>query len=118
MAALTGVSPNAVKQTYETVKQQLPTVESIQGFLSAHQVGIAQLAIAYCSAVDDSAKRTQFWGVDPLAGGTTVAQVVDPLVDKVMGTNLQSQPDTTAVRSELTTRSRRSCAPARARIRS
>jgi Concanavalin A-like lectin/glucanases superfamily len=106
MAAITGVSPNttSVKNTYTTVKQQLPTVESIQAFLASHQVAIAQMAIAYCSAlVDDSAKRTQFWGVDPLAGGTTVAQVVDPLVDKVMGTNLQSQPDTTAVRSELTT---------------
>ncbi len=106
MAAITGVSPNAasVKATYDTVKQQLPTVENIQAFLASHQVAIAQMAISYCSAlVDDSTKRTQFWGVDPLNAGTTTAQVVDPLVDKVMGLNLQSQPDPTAVRNELTT---------------
>jgi hypothetical protein len=106
MASITGVSPNvaSVKSTYDTVKQQLPTVENIQAFLASHQVAIAQMAIAYCSAlVDDTTKRTQFWGLDPVNVNlnTSASQVINPLVDRVMGLNLASQPDPNAVRTEL-----------------
>ncbi len=108
MAAITGVSPNVstVKNTYTTVKQQLPTVENIQAFLASHQVGIAQMAIAYCSAlVDDSAKSSAFWGFNvsgaSLGSPAGRSQVIDPLVDKVMGTGLASQPDPNVVRNEL-----------------
>ncbi|HKE42917.1 MAG TPA: LamG domain-containing protein [Steroidobacteraceae bacterium] len=106
MAAITGVSPNvaSVKATYDTVKQQLPAVENIQAFLASHQVAIAQMAISYCSAlVDDTTKRSQFWGLDPVSVNlnTSASQVINPLVDKVMGLNLPSQPSPATVRTEL-----------------
>ena len=108
MAALTGVSPNtaSVKQTYDTVKQQLPTVENIQGFLSAHQVGIAQLAIAYCnSLVDDTNLRSSYFPGFNFNGSLSSQaerdQVINPLVSRVIGTGLASQPTQTDVRTEL-----------------
>jgi hypothetical protein len=108
MAAITGVSPNvaSVKSTYTTVKQSLPAVENIQAFLASHQVAIAQMAISYCSAlVDDSTKRNQFWGLDPLSVNlnTSASTMINPLVDKVMGLNLPSQPSPASVRAELGT---------------
>src|SRR5690606_5253204 len=60
MSGLTGVSPTraSVAATYQQVKQALPTVESIDTFVSAHPVAIAQLAIQYCDAlVEDSSAR-------------------------------------------------------------
>jgi len=53
MAAVTGVSSSSadVKETFDTVKQQLPINESIEGFLAAHQMGVTQLAVEYCSAL-------------------------------------------------------------------
>ncbi|MCG8371543.1 MAG: LamG domain-containing protein [Proteobacteria bacterium] len=45
----------AVDQTYRELRQSLPAVESIEAFLSSHQVAIAQLAIQYCdAAVEDN----------------------------------------------------------------
>ena len=64
MAELTGVSPTQpdVLATYEQVKQQLPTVENIDAFVSSHQVAIAQLAIEYCDAlVEDTGARAAFF---------------------------------------------------------
>lgn len=53
MARMTGVvkTTPAVLATYNTVKQQLPTVENIQGFLSSHQMAVTQMAIQYCDAL-------------------------------------------------------------------
>ncbi len=68
MAAITGVDMHAagnesVKDTYLTIKQQLPSREDIGGFLSAHQMAIAQLAMQYCNGlVEDSGLRTTFYG--------------------------------------------------------
>ncbi|HED19363.1 MAG TPA: LamG domain-containing protein, partial [Gammaproteobacteria bacterium] len=56
MAAVTGVSAQVVKPVFDVLRQQLPADEALESFLSAHQMAIAQLAIAYCSAlVDNSA---------------------------------------------------------------
>jgi hypothetical protein len=55
-------SDPAVRETYDRVREQLPTVENIDGFLSAHQVGVAQLAIEYCnSLVDDPSRRAGYF---------------------------------------------------------
>ncbi len=45
MAELTGISPQdpAVAATYATIKQSLPTVETVDTFVSAHPVAVAQL---------------------------------------------------------------------------
>ncbi|MEQ1581254.1 MAG: LamG domain-containing protein [Steroidobacteraceae bacterium] len=110
MASITGVSPNvtAIRNTYANVKQQLPNTENFGGFLAAHQVGLAQLAISYCSAlVDDDTKRGQFWGVPEVLNADLSTQggldrLINPLLDRTMGlTQLASNPDRATVKSEL-----------------
>ena len=53
---------HGVAATFASVKQQLPTVEAIDAFLASHQTGVAQLAIAYCSAMVDDAPAHSFFG--------------------------------------------------------
>ncbi len=110
MSTITGVSPNvaSVASTYTAVKQQMPTVENISGFLSANQIGIAQLGIAYCSAlVDDTSARAAFFPGFNLSSASLSANsadaqlVINPLVAKVLGSNLASQPDPNNVKTEL-----------------
>ncbi len=108
-ARLTGVSITSptVVSTFANVKQQLPGVESIDSFLASHQTGIAQLAIAYCSAmVDSDALRNQFFGpsVNPnqnvsFFGGANQANrdvVISAIGTNIVG-DLGTQPDQTVV---------------------
>src|SRR6185295_16270215 len=53
--------PNASMSTLASVKQAMPSVENIDAFLASHQTGVAQLAIAYCSAMVDGGK---FFGMN------------------------------------------------------
>ena len=111
MSVMTGVDPylpqfSKVLETYykedagtgivSGIKQQLPSVETATGFLSAHQMGVAQLAIAYCDAlVDDATLRTNFFGsfgftqdlATAYGTGDSAAknQIVNALYDKMMG---------------------------------
>ena len=112
MATATGVAQTEsnVSATYSAIEQQLPTSESIDGFLSAHQVAISQLAIEYCNAlVEDTTLRASYFpGVDfnasvTTAFGSTAARdlVFDPLLTHVMNTNLTTQPDVATVKTEL-----------------
>ncbi|MCG7893278.1 MAG: LamG domain-containing protein [Candidatus Thiodiazotropha taylori] len=111
MASLTGVSQTleAVQTTYTTIKQQLPSAEAINGFLSSHQVAVSQLAIEYCSAmVDDTTLRAGFFpgfdfnaNANDIATATWQSQVVNPLIVNFMGENLTTQPDPGLVESEL-----------------
>jgi hypothetical protein len=93
---LTGVptTTQSVASTYANVKQQLPSVESVDAFLASHQTGIAQLAIAYCSAmVDNATLRNAFFGtpIDPSQGASYFNDpaarqvVIDAINTKVMG---------------------------------
>ncbi len=115
MARLTGVDPtlDAIggdNGTYTIVKQQLPSDENISGFVSAHQVGVAQLAIEYChNLVEDAGLRSALYpGFDFDADAATIttatwqSQIIDPMIERFIGTNLASQPDTGAVRDTLT----------------
>ena len=109
MASVTGVSMTQpdVSNTFNTVKQQLPTVENVNGFLSAHQMGVTQLAIEYCNALveDTSLRSSYFPGLDfTAAPGVALADrslVIDPLLARMVGTGLSSQPADAAMRSEL-----------------
>ncbi|MEN8179406.1 MAG: LamG domain-containing protein, partial [Pseudomonadota bacterium] len=113
MSELTGVSrtDTLVQSTYETIRQQLPSSENINGFLSAHQVGVSQLAIEYCSAlIDDSNLRSSlFPGFIFTAEANTVSDAswqdmfVVPMVNRFMGQNLNTQPLLADVRDELMT---------------
>jgi Concanavalin A-like lectin/glucanases superfamily len=113
MSRITGIpsTNTGVRATYLQVKQQLPTVPSIDAFLASHQTGIAQLAIKYCAAmVDDPAARTAFFGPalniaqsGSAAFGTQAGKdlVIDPLLARVVGSALASQPQDTDVRAEV-----------------
>jgi hypothetical protein len=111
MSALTGVSATqpAVRATYEQVKQALPTIESIDTFVSAHPVAVAQLSIQYCDAlVDDATARAAYF--PGFSFGSTPAQafnpagrsiVLDALVGRMMASNVATEPDAAGVRSDL-----------------
>lgn len=121
MSSLTGVSQTQpdVKATYDTVRQQLPTVENIDGFLAAHQMAVAQLAIEYCSAlVDDSTLRSSFFGSFAFDSGVATAfgsgdstaknNLVDALYNRMLGlpdgsnVMLANMPTRSEVKFELT----------------
>ena len=114
MSNITGVPTTdpGVMATYTTVKQQLPSVPDFTAFLASHQTGVAQLAIKYCAQlVADNTRRSAFFpGVDVNAnassffGSTGSAgrlAVINPLLVKVVGSNLQSQPLSTDVSTEV-----------------
>ena len=71
------------------------------------QMGVTQLAISYCSAlVDNSTARAAYWSGFPwgTAKGTAFnnrALVINPLLARMVGANLPTQPDTTAVTNEV-----------------
>ena len=125
MANLTGVSAQnaAVKATYESVKQGLPTVESIDTFSSSHPVAVAQLAIQYCNAlVDDTSARTAYFpGFDfsaaPAAAfGARAGRsiVLDALIGRMMLHGLATDPKATDVRADLDSADHATCRPAAA----
>ncbi len=63
MAQMTGVDPLTIKPVYDRVRQALPSVETLEGFLSAHQMAISELSIMYCDAlVENTANRNSFFG--------------------------------------------------------
>ncbi len=101
MAELTGVDRNTtdVKVTFDTIRQQLPPVETIEGFVSANQMAIAQLAIQYCDALVESTGlniglRDSFFNgfvgfnspvATAFASSTEKDQIVDALYNKMVG---------------------------------
>ncbi|MGH8166124.1 MAG: LamG domain-containing protein, partial [Woeseiaceae bacterium] len=111
MAAVTTVDPEQadVDATYQELRQSLPTIESPEAFLASHQVAIAQLAIEYCNALveDSQLAAAYFNGFNfdqaPAAAyaGNNRDQIIDPLIDNVMGLAIQTQPDFTVVKDEL-----------------
>jgi len=105
-AAVTGVDPTtqSVDTTFQELRQSLPAVEDINSVLSSHQVAIAQLAIEYCSVMVDSNPTDQFPGFNFNGSSEFVGNrdaFVNPLIDRIMGTGLGSQPDRIAVYEEL-----------------
>ena len=100
------VTNASVAATFANVKQQLPTVESVDAFSASAQTGIAQLAIAYCSAmVDDDSLRNSFFGVsiNPkqsaayFSADANRTAVVNAIASKAINTNLTTQPSATFV---------------------
>ena len=111
MAAVTTVDPETpnIDITYQSLRQSLPTIESAEAFLSSHQVAVAQLAIEYCDALmEDTGKANAYFaGFDfnqPPA--TAFSQgtrdlFIQPLVDRMMGIDIATQPLYPDVRDEL-----------------
>ena len=87
-----------IASTYADVQQQLPAQATLEGFSSGNQVGIAQLAVAYCNAMVD----TPSIAAQVLPGVTFSAalfqsqagkdSVTNALAARVLGTGLSSQP--------------------------
>lgn len=110
-AAVTGVDPEdqSVDMTFQNLRQSLPAIEDPQAFLSSHQVAIAQLAFEYCNAlmedrgsISTSAMFPAFnFNLAPAAAYANRDALIQPLVDRVMGRFLLTQPDFTVVRNEL-----------------
>ncbi|WP_232771495.1 LamG domain-containing protein [Colwellia sp. 12G3] len=111
MSVLTGVSKESTKvaTTYQLVRQQLPTLTNIETFISAQQMGITQLAIAYCDTAleNENLRITWFPNVnfsntpDISLDVTGRANLLNPLLDQLMPSTLSTQPDKAAVYSEL-----------------
>ncbi len=112
MSAMTDIPTTnpRVAETYNRVREQLPTVENIEGFLSSHQVGAAQLAIEYCNElVDDAGRRATYFpgfnfGAPAAAAFDTPAeraQVTGPLTARAVGTGLASQPTAAEIATEV-----------------
>ncbi|MFT6436820.1 MAG: hypothetical protein ACJAVI_004892 [Candidatus Azotimanducaceae bacterium] len=98
-----------VFSTFGNVRQQLPSLPGIDGFLSSQQMGVTQLAIEYCNVlVEDSALRQDvfpgfdFSGVPSSAWNQAGTEAfVSPLLGRVLGLNLSTQPNVAASRAEL-----------------
>jgi len=109
MSAITRVptTNSNIAATFALVRTQLPTVETIEAFSAAHEIGIAQLAIEYCNAlVEDTALRTAYFPgfvftTQPSIAFTNRDLVLNPLIDNAMNIGLGSQPAFADVRDEL-----------------
>lgn len=122
MAKMTGVSRfdaanSTINSTYATYEQQLPAIDDVNAFLSSQQMAVAQLAMEYCNGlVEDRggiSRATYFPGFNFSASADTAfdatgrAQIIDPLLTHMLNadlgtaTYLTTQPDDTAVRTEL-----------------
>ena len=110
MSALTGVSrtQSNVAATYATIYQQLPASDAIEGFLSAESDGDHPIGHPVLDALveDTSLRSTFFQGLisphrRPPLSTRGRAIVNNALVQKMIGTNLSSQPTSAEVSSEL-----------------
>lgn len=111
MAALTGVASNRseVLTTYINLRQQLPSVTSIDSFLTSNQMAVTQLAIRYCDTlVEDNAMRAALFpnidfnrninnGID----ASFKENLINPLSQRMLNANDPSQPSTADVSAEL-----------------
>jgi Concanavalin A-like lectin/glucanases superfamily len=109
LSALTGVpvsDPN-VSATYLAVQQQLPPTPTLEGFSSANQVGVAQLAIQYCNVmVNNPSYLSQVLPGVTINGSTypgSTSAVTTALANRVLGSGLHSQPAASTVTTELGT---------------
>ncbi len=116
LSTVTGIPSTtaSVADTYQKVRQQLPTNPQVDGFVAAHQMGVTQLSVAYCSALNaDSEQRNAYYagfdfntGVSGAFDEDGRAAVVEPLLEHLLaseieGTALASQADSGALRTEM-----------------
>ena len=109
LSQLTGVPTNnaAVVSTYQSVQQQLPATNTLESYSSSNQVGVAQLAVQYCSQMLGNTSLTQqILGVTLSASSFNNASgysaLSTPLANlAVGGGSLTHQPAASTVSNEL-----------------
>ncbi len=100
MSQLTGVPQQQTKVAgvYQTIIRQLPADANIDTFISAQQMAVTQLGIAYCdAAIEDSSIRNQWFGTIDFSGAPAVVyapeareRFIDSLLDKLQPRAVQS----------------------------
>ena len=111
MAALTGVpvSNTSVNQAFVSLQQQLPSVTDIESYVAANQMAVTQLAIRYCDTlIEDTGLRQQFFpefdfsqpASVAFSGGAS-ADIIIPLLDNMLKTDVSTQADRSTVSSEI-----------------
>lgn len=108
MAQMTGVPIHQadVATAYQSLKQQLPTVNQMDSFVAANQMAISQLAIKYCSVLfDDNTLRQNAFGSfdfnqapDVAYSSSNRSEFISLLSSHLLGDTLQ----TDATLSDLT----------------
>lgn len=111
MSALTGVSTSQtqVSATYNQLRQQLPSVTDMGSFLASNQMAITQMAIRYCDVlVEDTSLRSDMFPAFDFSKNANEGfnsddreALINPLVERMIGPGLSSQPDTGLVGTEL-----------------
>lgn len=119
MSALTGVphTRDNIADTFNRIRQQLPSKENPGGFVTSHQVGVAQLAIEYCNELveaeinNDGGVPVFFSGLDYNQNADSLSDaqwqnlVIQPLVARMVSTGdapgEDSQPAVADVEAEL-----------------
>jgi hypothetical protein len=111
MSAVTTVPMNnsAVKAAFEQLKQQLPSVTNMGGFLASNQMAVTQMAIKYCDQLVEtqSLRDNYFTGFDFSQSASTAfstqgrSLVLTPLATRMLGTGLTDQPNNSDVINEL-----------------
>lgn len=111
MATLTGIASNRgeVLGTFNTLRQQLPSVTSMDSYLTSNQMAVTQLAIRYCDTlVEDTNLRNEYFpNVDFTHNVNTgideqfKQQLIDPLTNRMLSNNDPSQPNAAEVGQEI-----------------
>jgi hypothetical protein len=108
LSALTAVpinDPN-VNATYLAVQQQLPATPTLEGFSSANQVGVAQLAIQYCNVMVNNpttymAQALPGIAIDASTYPGNTSAVTSAIAARLLGSGLTHQPPASTVTTEL-----------------
>ncbi|MGD8524642.1 MAG: LamG domain-containing protein [Thioalkalispiraceae bacterium] len=90
-----------IPATYDLVKQQLPSSPDIKTFVTAHNIGVTQLAMEYCQALVVDATlgdtSTLFGSFDfsqtPTVAFADPSVIIDPVLSAVNGTGMDYQMD-------------------------
>jgi len=111
MATVTGVDKSVTSAAYDNLQQQLPSTPNLNSFVSAQQVGVTKLSLEYCDAlVESGTLRTNFFGsafeFNSAVSTAFSSQakrdiIIGNLVNKMIGTNLSSQPSLTDLQTDL-----------------
>ena len=111
MSAVTTVPMNnsAVKTAFEQLKQQLPSVTNMDGFLASNQMAVTQMAIKYCDQLVETQnlRDNYFTGFDFSQNASSAFTTQDrdliltPLTTNMLGTSLSDQPNNSDVIDEL-----------------